>query len=189
MKNLLIVLLLLAVVVPSTAQRYFTAAGIRLGTDWGLTIEQRVAKRWTVQAILNHDNPNDLTLFTVLGEHHQPLIGKRINLFTGAGFHAGSFDSRKRETFPEGPKGITLIGGLEATFGRLNASFDLKPAINLVDTEQALYWQTGLSVRYVIAKNGVWKDMNKSKKQRQKDRAKAKRKAERGEPKWKFWKN
>lgn len=189
MKNILVVLLLFAVVLPVSAQRYFTAAGVRLGTDWGLTVEQRLAKRWTTQVLLNYSNENDLTLFTILGERHQPLIGKRINVFMGAGAHFGSFDGRKRETYPDGPKGITLIGGLEATFGRLNVSFDFKPAINLVDTERTIYPQSGLSVRYVIAKNGVYKDLTKSKKQRQKDREKARRKEERGEPRWKFWKD
>ena len=181
---LLLLLFSLAVLLPGQAQRYFNAGGLRFGTDWGLTYQQRLAKHWTAEVILNNERKHNLTMLTVLGERHVPIIGKRLNLYTGAGLHKGFFDANSDILDDErDPFGLTFVGGLEFTIGRLNLSYDIKPAVNIVNAPQAVYWQTGLSARYVIAKNKVWKDMNKNRKKRQKARKKRN-----GEGfKWKFW--
>jgi len=88
-------------------------------------------------------------------------------------------------TITANPFGVTLVGGAEATIGRFNISYDFKPAINISGGEKSFYTQSGVSLRYVLVKNKVWRKMKKNKKKKQKAKAKAKR----GEPKWKFWKN
>ena len=170
-----------------SAQRYFNALGLRMGTDWGMTYQQRVAKRWTVEGILNREKDRDLTMLTVLGERHAPLIGKRLNFYIGGGFHQGFLDTPIDGPDPENPFGVTGIAGLEFTIARLSASFDVKPAINLVNAPDPIFFQSGLSVRYVIGKNKIWKDIADRKKKRQKERRKAERKRNGEGFNWKFW--
>ena len=178
-------LLLLGGTDTASAQRYFNAFGMRFGNDIGLTYQQRIAKRWTVEAILNRERDRDLTMFTLLGERHQPLIGKRLNFYVGGGFHRGFIGELDDGTDPGDPFGVTAIGGLEFTLGRLNATFDVKPAINLTNAPDPIFFQSGLSVRYVIGKNRVWKDLADRKKKRQKTRRKAQRRED--GLNWRFW--
>lgn len=154
----------------SAAQSYFTAGGLRLGTDWGLTIQQRVAKRTTVETILQSSLFREEAMVTILGEQHGPLLSRRFNIYGGAGLHKGWSTARRvnGEDLPEykGPFGITLIGGAEMTIGRLNLSYDFKPAINISGGEQAFYTQSGVSARYVILKKSPWEKSKRGKKKK-----------------------
>jgi len=156
----------------SSAQTYFTAGGLRLGTDWGLTIQQRVAKKTTVETILQSSLFREEVMITILGEQHGPLLSRRFNVYGGAGLHKGWSTARRvnGEDQPEykGPFGITLIGGAEMTIGRLNLSYDFKPAINISGGEQTFYAQSGISARYVIVKKPAWEKNKKGKKKKKK---------------------
>lgn len=151
------------------AQSYFTAGGLRLGTDWGLTIQQRVAKKTTVETILQSSFFREEAMLTILAEQHTPLISRRFNLYAGAGLHKGWNTARPLygEARPErsGPFGITVIGGAEMTIGKLNLSYDFKPAINISGGEQVFYTQSGISARYVLIKKPFW-EKNKKKNKR-----------------------
>ncbi len=159
------------------AQSYDAALGIRVGTEWGATALLRlpqVHKNFVLETILLSAIGKDEGTVTVLGTQHQPLLSRRLNLFYGAGIHAGwnnEINGETGQTF-NGPKGITGIVGLEATVGKVNLSYDFKPALNVSGGESVLYTQTAVSVRYVIAKRyNLWnKDIEKT--QRQKQRAK-----------------
>ena len=168
------------------AQSYDAALGLRVGTEWGATAQLRVPqidKNFVLEAIILSSLSKDEGSLTLLGKQHQPLLSRRLNLFYGAGVHAGwsnEINTETGQTF-NGPKGITGIVGLEATVGKVNLSYDFKPALNITGGESILYTQTAVSVRYVIAKrNGIWnKDKEKKIRQRRKDRERERRREER----------
>lgn len=164
------------------AQSYTTAAGLRMGTDWGLSIQQRILKRATVECILQSSLQREELMLTVLAEHHQPILSRRLNLYGGAGLHKGFLSSSAADW--EAPFGISLIGGAEFTIARLALSWDFKPAINLWGGQRNFYAQTGISVRYVVVKSNVWQ-----KRQRQKKRARRRKALQQQDtaPLWQIW--
>ena len=133
-------------------QKYVTAAGVRLGSDWGITLQQRVLKKTTVEGILQSSFKNDNTTVSVLLEQHQPLIGKRLNFYLGGGLHKTWIPQENFEEPVVDPFGLALVAGAEFTLGRLNFSFDYKPLINLTGDAKAFDSQGGLSMRYVFIK-------------------------------------
>lgn len=88
----------------------------------------------------------------------------------------------------DNPFGITGIVGAEFTLARFNFSYDFKPALNLSGGEKNIYAQSGVSIRYAVLKNKVWKDIQKEKKKRKKEEVKAQRREERGKEWWEVWK-
>lgn len=158
------------------AQSYNTALGLRLGTEWGATIQQRIAKKITVEGILQSSIQRNEATLTALLEQHNPIITKRFNVYYGAGIHKGWVTGADR-TY-ENPFGITGIIGGEFTIARFNISYDFKPSFNLSGGEKKLYSHTGVSVRYVIIKkqNDFF---NKNKKKKKKNKG--------GGINWKFW--
>jgi hypothetical protein len=169
MKKLLLLAALQAFPIFFYAQSYNTAGGIRLGTDWGLTFQQRIAKKTTLEAVLQKGFVQDEILLTLLGEQHFPILSRRLNLYFGGGVHAGWSSAAFRSGGYKNPIGITGIGGLEFSIGRLNLSWDFKPVYNLVGGESEFYLHSGLSARYIFVKREAMKKW-----------------FEQG--KWKFWK-
>ncbi len=180
------------------SQSYDAAIGIRVGTEWGATAQLRVPqihKNFVLEGIVHQAVGKAEGSATLLGKQHQPILSRRINLFFGAGAHAGwnnEIDSETGATF-NGPIGLTGIIGLEATFNRINVSYDFKPAVNLRGGESVLYTQTAVSVRYVVGKrNSIWnkdqeKKIRKRRKQKQRDKRREDR-AEQGKRWFEFWK-
>ena len=67
--------------VPASAQRYRTAAGIRIGSEQvGFTIQQRILPKTTLEGLLMVGS-REVT-GTVLAEQHFPMLGKRFNFTT-----------------------------------------------------------------------------------------------------------
>lgn len=200
MKKFSLFLILLCAGTFVAAQAYDTGLGIRLGTEWGLTVQQRIAKRTTLEGILQHSNRRNETGITLLGEQHQPILIRNVNIYYGGGLHKG-WVADNEEVGYEDPFGVTLIGGAEASLGRINVSWDLKPAINIVGGERAVYTETAVSVRYVIDKRKIFDNKkSKEKRKRQKEKAKAKRKKAKEKERnkkngndtgedWKFWRD
>ncbi len=184
----------------AVAQSYTTSLGIRLGTDWGLTVQQRIAKRLTIEGIAQSSLSREEVLLTGMVEHHFPLVAKRFNFYTGAGMHKGWRTSVDENNTYKNPIGVSLVGGVEITLAKLNVSWDFKPVVNVSGGEKSFYSQTGISVRYVLVKkndelfdNGNSKERKKKKRQSERDRKKKKRlkeKEKRGKDgfNWKFWK-
>ncbi len=167
----------------ASAQSYDTAAGMRLGTDWGLTFKQRIAKKTTMEAIVQSGISRSDVILNLLVEQHVSVISRRFNLYTGAGIHGGWLDK------PEGselknPFGLSGIAGLEFTPGRLNLSYDFKPTLNLIGGEKRFRLQTGLSIRYVLVKR-KWQPIKKLRDDIRKKREKRKRNKKKKN--WKFW--
>lgn len=186
-----------------TAQSYDASLGLRLGTEWGATVQLRVPqiqKNFVVEGILHSSLQQDQGSFTLLGKQHRPLLSRRLNLFYGAGVHAGWSDELDDKTGEPvgGPVGVDGVVGLEATFAKINVSYDFKPALNIGGGSSFLDAQTAVSIRYVIAgRNDIWdkkkeKQNRRDKKKRQREKRKEERRKEREESgkKWfEFWKS
>lgn len=177
------------------AQSYDAAFGIRLGTDWGMTGQLRmplIHKNFAIEGILQSSFQREEAAITLLGKQHYPLLSRRLNAFLGGGLHTGwNTSSEDVSADYKNPFGLDLVVGAELTLGRFNVSYDFKPAINLVGGERTVYAQSGLSLRYVIAKrNDIFDKKNeRERNKRRKQRARDKRKADRDPDWWKFWKS
>jgi len=157
------------------AQSYDLTAGMRLGTDWGLSGQFRVAKKLTVEGILQSSLQREEILLTALVEQHNPLLTRRFNIYYGAGIHKG-WINKDPEVELKDPVGVTMIAGIEITLAKLNISYDIKPAVNISGGEHRFYTQSGISLRYVIAKKN---SLFKVDKKKQRERRKRKRQRER----------
>lgn len=162
MKRVAIIIFSLLSVGSLDAQSYNTAFGLRMGTEWGFTVQQRILKRTTLELIAQSSLEREEFTLTLLGEEHFPILTKRLNVYLGGGFHKGwgnksSFapEDGSENTYTN-PYGITMIAGAEITLGRLNISYDFKPAVNLEGGARGFYFQTGVSLRYVIIRKR-WK--------------------------------
>ena len=177
------IFLFIALLLPffMNAQSYDTAMGLRLGTDWGLSLKQRVAKKTTVEAIFQSSFAREESMISILGAQHMPFITRRFNMYTGGGIHKGW--SNRVESDYKGPFGLSLIAGLELSLGSLNLSYDIKPAINFTGGDQVLYVQTGLTIRYVLLERNFLIDDKEAKRRKRKRRRKKKN------DDWKFWKD
>ena len=153
------------------AQKYLTAAGIRLGTGIGLTVQQSIGEHRTIEGIIQKGFFNDLTTITALFEKHQKIISKATNFYIGAGPHIGLYPSNSaKSAYRKNAYGATFIGGVEFTFNKLLLSFDYKPALNIVGGENFFDSQAAVSLRYIIFKPAkkeqkwqFWKKKNQQK--------------------------
>jgi hypothetical protein len=118
--------------------------GLRVGTEFGLTIQQKVWKTGTIEAILTTNQQRWQT--QALVEYHSKIIGRRINMFTGIGPHYG--ESMEQGSYA----GITPIFGFEATLFGFNFTYDYKPSFNIFHGQQHIYHDSGLSIRIVLLK-------------------------------------
>lgn len=159
------------------AQRYGTAVGVRLGNSnlsrtFGLSIQQRIVDRVTLEAILQSDFSRN-TNFSLLAERHRPLISKRFNYYYGGGIAFGKEESfiKNEETmqidhtFGNSTVGVDLIAGIEFTVANTVLSLDYKPNINLAGRSEFYRGQVGISARTVLIKS---KEQKKKQKKRQK---------------------
>ncbi|RIW15595.1 hypothetical protein D0X99_09190 [Algoriphagus lacus] len=164
---------------PLFAQRYGTALGLRLGnSDFnrtvGLTLQQRLLDRVTLEGIIQSDFSRNTTL-SVLAQKHSPIISKRFNLYYGAGIAFGNEESFIKNsgtneiihTYGNSTIGVDLIGGIELTVVGAVISLDYKPNINLSGREEFYRGQVGISARTVLVKS---KEQKRKQKQRQKVR-------------------
>lgn len=190
MRKISFTLILICTALSLSAQSYNTAFGMRLGTDWGLTVKQRIAKKATLEAILQSSLQREEAVATLLATQHMPFITRRLNIYAGGGLHKGwgSLEATTDGDPYEDPFGLTLIGGIELSLGRLNLTYDIKPALNIVGGERNMYTQTGISLRYIIFKR-KWIKLGNKKKRRKRKRKRRRRKRQGEGFDWKFWKN
>ena len=161
------------------AQRYGTAAGLRFGNNSfgrtiGITAQQRITERLTLEGILQSDFSRNSNLSLLL-EKHSPVISKRFNYYYGAGISFGKEESFEKvegsnqiiQTYGNATTGVDLVTGIEMTLLNTVLSVDYKPNINLAGREDFYRGQVGISARMVLVKSKEQK-----KKQRQREKAK-----------------
>ena len=188
-----------------TAQSYDAAIGLRLGTEIGATAQIRlplIHKNFVAEGIVHKSlNRNEGSL-TLLGKQHQNILSRRLNIFYGACFNVtatAEINTDTGEVYGR-PLGIDGILGAEATFAKVNVSYDFKPAINFGGDAFPVSIQTSISVRYVIAgRNDIWdkkkeRANSRDRKQNQREREREKKRKQRikdgkNPNGWKFWKN
>lgn len=128
------------------AQKYRTAAGIRIGrNDFGFTAQQKLFKQTTLEGIASFSGRE--VSATGLVERHFPVLGKGFNVYLGAGAHIGHLKDNG------GFYGGDLIAGAEMKVPIIPfvISLDLKPAFHINHEE----WGSlagGLSIRYILVK-------------------------------------
>lgn len=161
------------------AQRYGTAVGLRfgnnsLGRTIGITGQQRITERLTLEGILQSDFSRNSNLSLLIEKHH-PIISKRFNYYYGAGISFGKEESFEKmedsnqiiQTYGNATTGVDLITGFEMTLLNTVLSLDYKPNINIAGREEFFRSQIGISARMVLVKSKEQK-----KKQRQREKAK-----------------
>lgn len=140
------------------AQSYKTAFGVRVGTEFGFTVKQKVLKRTTIEAILHSSFRKEEFQLSVIAERHFPLVSRRLNVYTGAGFHKSW--RYEGDSTSVNPAGLTAIIGAEISLGRFNISYDIKPIINFKG-RPIFDAQTGISLRYIVFRDSWVKKMKK----------------------------
>ena len=170
------------------AQSYDLAFGMRLGTEWGVTGKLRLPpldENFTIETIIQSSIQREEAMITLLAAQNFPLITRRINLYAGAGVHKGWITPGPDEPAVDDPLGVSFVLGGEMTLGRLNVSYDFKPAINLSGGAQRVYAQTAVSLRYVAFKRfDIFE--RPGKRRREKRRRERERNGNDG-GNWRFW--
>ena len=144
--GLLTLLSLLLAARPATAQNYNTAAGVRLGGgNYGITVQQRVASRVTIEGIAGLGQREYSG--TVLGQYHFGILGPSLNYYFGAGGHLG----HNKDSGDFG--GLDGMVGVEykVAFLPVVLSFDFKPTLEINSDDYARF-PTAFSIRYVFIK-------------------------------------
>ncbi|MFN0031899.1 MAG: hypothetical protein ACKVOR_07055 [Flavobacteriales bacterium] len=145
MKNALLVSCLVCAVLCSSAQTYFLSAGLRAGTELGLTVQQKLWKQGTLESIITTNR--DRWQLQGLVEYHRKFIGRRFNYYLGLGPHIGQERGVASIYY-----GFTPITGVEVTLAGITFSWDYKPSINLGGTDAFVFHDSGLSIRMVLVK-------------------------------------
>ncbi|MES2647926.1 MAG: hypothetical protein V4717_13685 [Bacteroidota bacterium] len=142
-----------------SAQKYTTAAGIRVGSGIGLTVQQHLWDKYTLEGIAQKSLLRDGMHVAALFERHNKLFFKGLNFYIGAGPHFNYYGNQpvddKSVTEPgyiKNAVGISAIGGFEMRFKRLVLSYDFQPGINFTGGPKVLTTQTGVSARYILVK-------------------------------------
>ncbi|MBT2556430.1 hypothetical protein J7E24_01390 [Hymenobacter sp. ISL-91] len=128
------------------AQKYITAAGLRIGGgQYGLTVQQKFAPKATIEGLALASS-REISA-TLLAERHFGILGPSLNYYLGAGGHLGHH--KDDGTFG----GFDVIVGAEykIAFVPLVVSVDFKPTVEINSADWARF-PTAFSVRYIIIK-------------------------------------
>ncbi|HEB62781.1 MAG TPA: hypothetical protein ENI82_06485 [Bacteroidetes bacterium] len=168
----------------SFAQKYNLAAGLRWGGDFGLSISERIAKRWTLEQNINSEDENNYYSAFAIAKYHQPIVTSRFNWFYGGG--PGMVRVKETPEYKEATSLSLLIQtGLEFTIKRVNLYAALEPYFYNTNSGARFKMHEVFAVKYVIIKRkSKWKQkMNK----RFKWKKKKKKNTDSDIPWWKFW--
>ncbi len=134
------------------AQGYGTAAGIRFGDGIGLTVQQQVALKTTAEVIVKSGLTTKDVTGTLLIEQHTNILTRALNFYSGVGaYHTWYAPNDNLKVSPTNPTGIAFIAGAEIKLGGIVVSADVKPSLKIMGDGTGFDWQTGVSVRYIIA--------------------------------------
>ncbi len=153
---------------PLFAQHYDIAAGIRMGSEFGLSAQTRILEHTTIESMVHTSLYRNYQAATVIIEQHQNLLTDRLNFYGGV----GPYQCFARDTMTALPGGISLILGTEISIGRLNVSWDYKPTVNLWGKDDRKFsGETALTIRYIFKKEpkrkvkwSLWKPKSNKKK-------------------------
>jgi hypothetical protein len=164
---------LLAVPV-AQAQKYRTAAGIRVGGgNYGLTVQQKIFDKTTLEG-LGLVASREVSA-TLLAERHFGILGPSLNYYLGAGGHVGNH----KDTGAFG--GVDALAGIEykVALTPFVLSLDFKPSVEFGSDDWARF-PTAFSVRYILVKEkktGLLNSIFGSDKDKPKNKEKSKSKS------------
>ncbi|MDZ7879477.1 MAG: hypothetical protein U5L45_17495 [Saprospiraceae bacterium] len=150
-----------------SAQGYGIAAGVRVGSGFGISYQHQIAHNTTLEGILlrsGSSTASDATV-SVLYESHKNILTKGLNMYAGGGVYYTLLQDRPNLiTQPTNAFGISPIAGAELTVGKFNVSIDFKPNIKLAGGNNSdikpFDMQSAFTIRYVLAgrfyKNDEW---------------------------------
>lgn len=194
MKKLIKLSLLLLLTLPLalSAQSYIMSAGLRLGSGYtgrmvGLTAQQRFARHYTFEEIIQTDFSRNTTVH-VLAKKHIPIVTRRLNVYGGGGVSFGSEQSTETigneiiTTTGNGTMGVDLIAGAEFTLAKMNISVDYKPNFNVAgDRNPWASGQVALSARTVLVKGNFFKKLKRKRKRNKRQKERERNKKDRNE--------
>lgn len=173
-------ILLLTLPLALSAQSYIMSGGLRLGSGEsgrmvGLTTQQRFAKHYTFEQIVQTDFSRNTTVH-LMAKKHIPLVTRRLNVYGGGGLSFGSETSKDLIT-RNGTMGVDMIAGAEFTLAKMNISVDYKPNFNVAGGRSPwVSGQVAISARTVLVKGNFFKKLkrkrNRKKRQRNRERNK-----------------
>ena len=141
------------------AQSYNTAAGIRVGNGLGMSIQQRISEKTTIEGIAQRKlAENSPMTVTALVQRHQAIKGRALNAYLGVGAHRTW--AQTQDLY-----GIDGVLGVEGTIFYLNTSLDYRPLWNVNATKGNYQGQVGVTVRYVIKQAPYKKKLKKGQKE------------------------
>lgn len=153
MLKYLLVILSFIFISQVNGQSYDTALGIRLGEDYGATLQQRITKKMTLQGLYYGGFNEENVYANLLLQRHFPIFTRKTNIFIGAGVGSHWIYDETNEVFGQQQFTIPAVIGLEISFGRLNISGDIMPHYVFDDGKPKSFSSVaGLSVRYILIK-------------------------------------
>ncbi|GAB3340059.1 hypothetical protein GCM10027429_27170 [Marivirga atlantica] len=173
-KRIVVCLIFLLVVFSSSAQKYGSALGARIGNEnYGLSYRQRILSKFTAEAMMTFQA--DAFQFTALPKYHLSVIGEATNLYFGAGAHLGQL------------KDYGAFYGFNALFGAevklpalpITVSADIMPTYH-ENHEDWFEFPAAVTVSIILAKETKEK-RKKARKKRKKRKERRKRREERRE--------
>lgn len=133
------------------AQHYSLATGIRIGDNYGITVQGKLFRKTSAEVILHPGIGNNSNSVSFLIKRHQKILTDRISLFAGGGIIQQWKNTDTDVTGNLNTGGIQTILGAELTIGRYNISWDFAPSLFLWGSKSgALAGGTAVSVRYVL---------------------------------------
>lgn len=155
MKEVFVFLLVLALISSEKlfSQHYRLAGGIRVGDNYGLSLQGRLFGCTSAEAMLHPGIGNQYNNVSLVIKQHQKIITDRLNIYGGAGIMQSwkQIDQDNIEYYKTG--GIRGIVGAELTIGRYNLSWDFAPGLHLWGNESGKFTGgSAISVRYVLIK-------------------------------------
>ncbi len=156
------------------SQSYITAFGVRVDGGFGLTLQQAITNKMTVEVIGHAPLFKPEFGLTALGERHHKILLRNLNVYYGAGGHYywKSAANKQEDSISRNVFGLSFIGGAELSIGRLNFSVDYKPELHFAGDQAHPFEFSGasVSVRYIIEKKPrnlqIFKGKNKKKKKK-----------------------
>ncbi|WP_210116095.1 hypothetical protein [Hymenobacter wooponensis] len=137
------------------AQKYRTAAGIRVGGgQYGITVQQKILDKTTLEG-LGLVSSREVSA-TLLAERHFGILGPSLNYYFGAGGHVGNH--KDNGAFG----GIDALAGVEykIALSPIVLSVDFKPSVEFGSDDWARF-PTAFSVRYILVKEKNTSLMNR----------------------------
>lgn len=150
--------------VDSQAQTYITAIGLRADRGLGVSLQQYIGNRWTLEVIGHSPFRTKELGITALGERHHKLLVRNLNFYYGGGGHYywKSTDGKDMSEIHQNVFGLTGIGGAELSLGRLNFAVDFKPELHFTGNQVHPFEWPGaaVSVRYILEKRSRFRKID-----------------------------